>query len=58
MKKSAIFGFLTLALPFATASHSSWSKRHQEVAHRARGDVDIHKRDFPNARFTFYDVGL
>ena len=49
-------GFLTVLLPFVTANH--WSRRHQEVAHRARGDVDIHKRQsFTGAKFTFYDVG-
>ena len=54
---STVFGFLAVILPFVTASH--WGKRHQEVAHRARGDVDIHKRQsYTNARFTFYDVGL
>ncbi|KIJ69350.1 hypothetical protein HYDPIDRAFT_24193 [Hydnomerulius pinastri MD-312] len=56
MRIPSILGFVSLALPFATASH--WSKRHQEVANRARGDVDISKRSFSGARFTFYDVGL
>jgi hypothetical protein len=32
--------------------------RHQELAQRVRGDVNIHKRAFDNSRFTFYDVGL
>ncbi|KAG6335158.1 hypothetical protein ID866_3942 [Astraeus odoratus] len=37
-----------------------WGRRHhQEVARRARGEVDLHKRQtYANARFTFYDVGL
>ncbi|KIJ67209.1 hypothetical protein HYDPIDRAFT_165904 [Hydnomerulius pinastri MD-312] len=56
MKTSAILGFLSIALPFATAEH--WSRHRNEVAHRARADVDINKRSFLNARFTFYDVGL
>ncbi|KAG9312543.1 RlpA-like double-psi beta-barrel-protein domain-containing protein-containing protein [Chiua virens] len=60
MKLSTVLGFFTLcftlALPFASATMSR--KRHNEVAHRARGDVDVHKRSFTNARFTYYDVGL
>jgi len=53
---TTFFGLFALLLPFVTAH---WSRRHQEVAHRARGDVDIHKRQtFTNAKFTFYDVGL
>lgn len=57
LRVPTIFGFLALILPFVTANH--WSRRHQEVAHRARGDVDIHKRQsYTSARFTFYDVGL
>ncbi|KAH7924557.1 hypothetical protein BV22DRAFT_1012964 [Leucogyrophana mollusca] len=60
MRASAMFGFLSLALPFAAAGDHGhhWSRRHQEVANRARGDVDLHKRSFSNSRFTFYDVGL
>ncbi|KAH7889654.1 plant expansin [Phlebopus sp. FC_14] len=61
MQISAIYGFLALALPFVAAGGHGphWSRRHQEVANRARGDVDVHKRDaYQNARFTFYDVGL
>lgn len=55
-KAPVIWAFLTFILPFVTAH---WSKRHQEVALRARGDVDIRKRQtYTNARFTFYDVGL
>lgn len=56
MKSSTILSFLALALPFASAT--PFRRHHQEVANRARGDVDIHKRSFTNARFTFYDVGL
>ncbi|KAF8835605.1 hypothetical protein BDN67DRAFT_975101, partial [Paxillus ammoniavirescens] len=56
MKVSTILGFLSLALPFASASPRH--RRHHEVANRARADVDVHKRSFTNARFTFYDVGL
>ncbi|KAH7912136.1 plant expansin [Hygrophoropsis aurantiaca] len=60
MRLSGIFGFLSISLPLiAAAEHGHhWSRRHGEIAHRARGDVDIHKRAFSNSRFTFYDVGL
>lgn len=57
MKPSTMLTFLTLALPFANATRPS-RRHHNEVANRARADVDIHKRSFTNARFTFYDVGL
>ncbi|KAF9242837.1 RlpA-like double-psi beta-barrel-protein domain-containing protein-containing protein [Melanogaster broomeanus] len=56
MKTSTILGFLSLALPFASAN--PMRRHHHEVANRARADVDIHKRSFTNARFTFYDDGL
>ncbi|KAI9571505.1 plant expansin [Boletus coccyginus] len=57
LRVSTVFGFLAVILPFVSAGH--WGRRHQEVAHRARGDVDIHKRQsYTNSRFTFYDVGL
>ncbi|KAG6376186.1 RlpA-like double-psi beta-barrel-protein domain-containing protein-containing protein [Boletus reticuloceps] len=57
LRVSTFFNILILLLPFVAANH--WSKRHQEVAHRARGDVDIHKRQsFTGARFTYYAVGL
>jgi len=57
LRVSTLFGFFALFFSFVTASH--WSRRHQEVAHRARGDVAIHKRQsFTGARFTFYAVGL
>lgn len=56
MKPSAILSFLALALPFA--SGTPFRRHHNEVAHRARGEVDIQKRSFTNARFTYYDVGL
>lgn len=51
---------LLLFFPFAVGGTHGYSQRrhHQELAQRARGDVDIHRRDFDNARFTFYDVGL
>ena len=54
------FTLLSLALPFAVkgASHGIPGARHDALARRARGDIDLHKRDFENARFTFYDVGL
>ncbi|KAI6109767.1 hypothetical protein F5141DRAFT_807255 [Pisolithus sp. B1] len=52
--------FLVASLAVTVSGHApSWSRRHQEVAKRARADVDLHKRQtFTNARFTFYDVGL
>jgi len=58
LRVSTFFDILILLLPFVAANH--WNpKRHQDVAHRARGDVDIHKRQsFTSARFTYYAVGL
>ncbi|KAI6028441.1 hypothetical protein F5J12DRAFT_805432 [Pisolithus orientalis] len=52
--------FLVASLAATANGHAPyWSRRHQEVAKRARADVDLHKRQtFTNARFTFYDVGL
>ncbi|KAG0705039.1 hypothetical protein DFH29DRAFT_313999 [Suillus ampliporus] len=61
MRVPSILGFLFAIIPFSFASTHGyhWGRRHQEVAIRARGDVEVHKRDsFTNARFTFYDVGL
>ncbi|KAG1826963.1 uncharacterized protein BJ212DRAFT_1443164 [Suillus subaureus] len=60
MRVTTILGFFSAIIPFSFANtHGNhWSRRHQEVAIRARGDVDVHKRSFDNARFTFYDVGL
>lgn len=57
MKPSAILSFLALALPFASSTPFH-NKRHHEVANRARADVDVHKRTFTNARFTYYNDGL
>ncbi|EPQ58739.1 hypothetical protein GLOTRDRAFT_35963 [Gloeophyllum trabeum ATCC 11539] len=58
MRSSAIFGLslLSVLLPFTQAAHGS-QRRHNAVAHRARGDVQVHKRT-DNARFTYYAVGL
>ncbi|KAG2349576.1 hypothetical protein BDR05DRAFT_871333 [Suillus weaverae] len=60
MRVTTILGFLSAIIPFSFANtHGNhWGRRHQEVAIRARGDVDVLKRSFDNARFTFYDVGL
>ncbi|KAG1782802.1 hypothetical protein EV702DRAFT_1066872 [Suillus placidus] len=60
MRVTTILGFLSAVIPFSLANtHGNhWGRRHQEVAIRARGDVDVLKRSFDNARFTFYDVGL
>ena len=54
------FSLLALALPFAVegASHGLSGARHDALARRARGDIDLSKRDFSNSRFTYYDVGL
>lgn len=60
MRLSTMFGaaLLSLALPLlAVADHGSRARRHDSVAHRARGDVHLYKR-FDNARYTFFDVGL
>lgn len=60
MRVTTILGFLFAVIPFSFANtHGNhWGRRHHDVAIRARGDVDVHKRSFDNARFTFYDVGL
>ncbi|KAG2061669.1 hypothetical protein BDR06DRAFT_947146 [Suillus hirtellus] len=60
MRVTTILGFFSTIIPFSFASiHGNhWGRRHQEVAIRARGDVDVLKRSFDNSRFTFYDVGL
>ncbi|KAG1750081.1 hypothetical protein EDB19DRAFT_83466 [Suillus lakei] len=60
MLVSSIFLLVSAVLPFAVGGRLGHIQRgrHQELAQRARGDVDIHKRAFDNARFTFYDVGL
>lgn len=58
---SAFVSLLSLSLPFAAqaASHGEPGRRHQDIARRARSDVNIfEKRSYTNARFTFYDVGL
>ncbi|EGN95475.1 hypothetical protein SERLA73DRAFT_186504 [Serpula lacrymans var. lacrymans S7.3] len=59
MRSSAIFGLLSLVLPFAVANPHGLQggRRHQELANRARGEVQLHKR-YDGARFTFYAVGL
>ncbi|GLB35354.1 hypothetical protein LshimejAT787_0209190 [Lyophyllum shimeji] len=50
-----------LALPLlalgASTHGAAHSSRHQQIAKRHTGDVQLHKR-FSNARWTFYDVGL
>ena len=63
MRLSTIIGgsLLAAALPFATVAHphEGHVPRHNALAHRMSGDVShLHKRDFSNARFTYYDVGL
>lgn len=60
MRVTTILSLLSAVFPFSLANtHGNhWGRRHQEVAIRARGDIDVHKRSFDNARFTFYDVGL
>ena len=37
--------------------HGAHLNRHQGIAKRAAGNVQLHKR-FSSARWTFYDVGL
>ncbi|OJA17784.1 hypothetical protein AZE42_06598 [Rhizopogon vesiculosus] len=55
-----IFAFLSTILPCISGSPHGHLRRenHQDLAQRARGDVNVHKRSFDNARFTYYDVGL
>ncbi|KAG1762453.1 hypothetical protein EDD22DRAFT_891572 [Suillus occidentalis] len=47
----------------ASSAHQARNRRHgrrlnSDLAVRAPGDVDMYKRDFTNARFTYYAVGL
>ncbi|OJA17778.1 hypothetical protein AZE42_06597 [Rhizopogon vesiculosus] len=60
MLASSIFLFVSTILPFTSGSTHAHIRRdsHQEVARRARSNVNVHKRGFDNTRFTFYDVGL
>ncbi|KAG6888492.1 hypothetical protein C0995_007918 [Termitomyces sp. Mi166 len=51
---------LSLVLPLGALGHSPRGNvhtRHHQLAKRAAGDVELHKR-FSSARWTFYDVGL
>ena len=52
----------SIALPFAAGAspHAhGHGRRHNDVAHRARGDVSNHLyKRFDNVRYTWYDVGL
>jgi hypothetical protein len=52
---------LSLALPLvalgASPHGSAHHSRHQQIAKRQSGDVELHKR-FSSARWSFYDVGL
>ncbi|KAF5387110.1 hypothetical protein D9615_001860 [Tricholomella constricta] len=52
---------LSLALPLATLGTSSHdhthNSRHQQIAKRQSGEVELHKR-FSGSRWSFYDVGL
>ncbi|KAK7693268.1 hypothetical protein QCA50_002835 [Cerrena zonata] len=50
----------SLALPFAAVAHAhGHGRRHNDVAHRARGDVSHHLyKRFDGIRYTWYDVGL
>ncbi|GJE86994.1 hypothetical protein PsYK624_030770 [Phanerochaete sordida] len=62
MRLSAVgLTLLGLSAPLAAsaAAHGEPGRRHSDIARRARSDVNVfEKRDFTNARFTFYDVGL
>lgn len=47
----------------ASSAHQARNRRHgrrlnSDLAVRAPGDVDMYKRDFTDARFTYYAVGL
>lgn len=58
MRSPILLAVISFVLPLVLASsHGLGARRHHEVAKRAGGDVELHKR-FLNARFTFYDVGL
>lgn len=58
---------LSLALPFISPSlahaHAHQGRRHHvhrqaDLARRDPGEVNLYKRQFNNARFTYYAVGL
>lgn len=49
----------SLAIPFAAGHSHGNARRHNDVAHRARGDVSHHLyKRFDGVRYTWYDVGL
>ena len=50
---------IALSLGLGTYAHSigQHKLRHHELARRASGDIQLHKR-FLSARWTFYAVGL
>ncbi|EIN07546.1 hypothetical protein PUNSTDRAFT_103565 [Punctularia strigosozonata HHB-11173 SS5] len=52
-----LLSLLAVATPLVSAEHVPVHRRHNGIAKRASGDIQLHKR-FSNARFTFYDVGL
>ncbi|KAG1770986.1 hypothetical protein EDD22DRAFT_816271 [Suillus occidentalis] len=59
MVVSSIFLISAILLFAVGGTHGHIKRgRHQELAQRARGDVNLHERAFDNSRFTFYDVGL
>ncbi|KAG1770988.1 hypothetical protein EDD22DRAFT_796261, partial [Suillus occidentalis] len=59
MVVSSIFLVSAILLFAVGGTHGHIKRgRHQELAQRARGDVNLHERAFDNSRFTFYDVGF
>lgn len=54
-----LFRLSILALPLAALAsvHNPHLNRHHDIAKRASGHIELHKR-FSATRWTFYDVGM
>jgi hypothetical protein len=57
MRYLTLLGLCALSLVFAQLHGPSGPRRHHDIAKRAKGDIQLHRR-FTSARWTFYDVGL
>jgi hypothetical protein len=57
MRFLTLLGLSALSLVAAELHGSFNPHRHRDIAHRSKGDMQLHKR-IDNSRWTFYDVGL
>jgi hypothetical protein len=58
MRTSTLFASLAIPIAVLADPHApNHARHHHDIARRASGDVQLHKR-FDAARFTFYEVGL